>query len=95
MGGILPGPKGEILLSLEVSKDGRGWMSGPFVVTEYTMSTPLNFLSEGEGTECQTGPPRAQVYKHARLESPWQFLPLAVHPPESRKGGEFSQIPLC
>lgn len=46
MGGMLPGPKGEILLSLAVSKDGRSQMSGPFMVTEkYAMSTLLNFLS--------------------------------------------------
>ena len=29
MGGMLPGPKEELWLSLEVSKDGKGRMSGP------------------------------------------------------------------
>lgn len=68
---MLPGPKGEILLSLDVSKDERGQMSSPFMVTEkYTMSTPLNFLSGGERTASQTGPPREQIYKRARRESP-------------------------
>lgn len=50
MGDMLPGPKGENLLSPEVSKDGRSWMSDPFTVTEkYTMSTLLNFLWRSGG----------------------------------------------
>lgn len=47
MGGMQAGPKGEISLSLEVSKDGgeRDQMSGPFVVTENcAISMPLNFI---------------------------------------------------